>query len=91
MKQLVVDTREPFEYDVSHVDGAINIPPTEFMTGHVPAKLADIDKNSPIILYSRSGQRSNTCGMILRQFGFTNIINGTNEHHVKKMLDGRIT
>lgn len=91
MKEIIIDTREPFEYDTSHVDGAVNIPPAEFMTGLVPDELGGVAKDHPIILYCRSGQRSNTCGMILRQFGFTNIINGTNEHHVRKMLDGRTT
>lgn len=89
MKPLIIDTREPYEYEVSHVAGALNIPPAEFMTGTVPAKIATVDKTEPIVLYCRSGQRSNTCGMILRDFGFTNIINGTNEHHVRKMLDER--
>ncbi len=83
---LIIDTREPSEYQMSHVDNSINIPPEEFMTGDVPEKLKDASKNQPIILYCRSGQRSNTCSMILRQLGFTNIINGTNEQRVKQML-----
>jgi len=87
MNPLIIDTREPNEYQVSHVEGALNIPPAEFMTGTVPAKLTNVDTAAPIVLYCRSGQRSNTCGMILRDFGFTNIINGTNEHHVRKLLD----
>ncbi|MDQ5969572.1 MAG: phage shock protein [Patescibacteria group bacterium] len=83
---LIIDTREPFEYQMSHVDNAINIPPDEFMTGVIPEKLKDISKDQLIILYCRSGQRSNTCSMILDQFGFTNIVNGTSEQRVKQML-----
>lgn len=83
---IVIDTREPFEYEASHVEGAINIPPEEFMTGRIPEALADIDKSWPIILYCRSGQRSNTCSMILQQHGFINLINGTNEQRVRQML-----
>lgn len=86
MKYTIVDTREPFEYQQSHVEGAVNIPPMEFMSGVVPAALKDVPKDAPIILYCRSGQRSNTCSMILRQHGFTNLINGRNEGHVAKFL-----
>lgn len=85
-KPVVIDTREPFEFQMSHVEGAINIPPEEFMTGQVPSVLVDTPKDQPIILYCRSGQRSNTCSMILKQHGFTNLINGTNEQRVRQML-----
>lgn len=83
---IIVDTREPFEYEQSHVDGAINISPAEFMSGGIPEKLRDVPKDERIILYCRSGQRSNTCSMLLYAAGFTNLVNGTNEHHVRKML-----
>lgn len=86
MKYTIIDTREPFEYQQSHVPGAINIPPMEFMKGTVPKALANTPKDAPIILYCRSGQRSNTCSMILRQHGYENLINGRNEGHVAKFL-----
>lgn len=82
---VIVDTREPFEFAASHVDGSVNIPPAEFLKG-LPSKLKDVPKNEQIVLYCRSGQRSNTCGMILRQHGFTNLVNGTNEMRVRAML-----
>ena len=85
---LVIDTREPFEYQMDHVDGAINISSSEFMTGSIPDKLKDVSKDQPIILYCRSGQRSNTCGMLLSQYGFTNLTNGTNAQRVRHMLAG---
>lgn len=83
---LVIDTREPFEYQMDHVDGAINISSSEFMTGSIPDKLRDVPKDKPIILYCRSGQRSNTCSMLLGQYGFTNLTNGTNAQRVRHML-----
>ncbi len=84
---LIIDTREPFEYQQSHAPGAINIPPIEFMSPEIPEKLRDTPLDEPIILYCRSGARSNTCSMILRRHGFTNLINGINEGHVRKMLE----
>lgn len=86
---LIIDTREPFEYAASHVEGAVNIPPAEFMSGEVPAALAGVAKDEEIILYCRSGQRSNTCSMMLRQHGFTNLVNGTNEMRVNALLKDR--
>ena len=84
---IIIDTREEHEYEQSHVDGAINIPPRAFMTGEVPSQLADVARDTPLILYCRSGQRSNTCSMFLRQYGFTNITNGRNEHQVGALLE----
>lgn len=86
MKRIIIDTRENFEFAASHVNGAINIPPAKFMTGKLPKKLADVDKDTEIIVYCRSGARSNTVGHILGQHGFTNIKNGVNEHHVRKYI-----
>lgn len=83
---LIIDTREPFEYAASHVEDAINVSVTEFASGHLPTALAGVAKDQPIVLYCRSGQRSNTCSMILRSFGYTNLTNGINEHHVRKLL-----
>mgnify|MGYP001453218955 CR=1 FL=1 len=85
-KTIIIDTREPFEYGASHVEGAVNIPPADFMGNGVPKVLENAAKNTKIILYCRSGQRSNTCSMILRQHGFTNLVNGTNEGRVRQML-----
>lgn len=89
MKQFILDTREPFEYDASHTVGAINTPPAEFMKAEMPAALVDAKPDDEIIVYCRSGMRSNTVGQILRSHGFTNIVNGINEHHVTKLLKER--
>ncbi len=86
---VIIDTREPFEYAQSHVDGAINIPPAEFMKREIPQALTSVPKDEEIILYCRSGQRSNTCSMILREHGFTQLVNGTNEMRVTAMLAQR--
>ena len=83
---IIIDTREPGEFAMSHVDGAINIPVSEFATGEIPEKLKDTPKDAPILLYCFTGQRSNTCSMILRSHGFTNLTNGINEGRTKQQL-----
>ncbi len=85
-KPLVIDTREDYEYKRSHVEGAINISPAEFLSGALPEALEGVAKDTPIIVYCMTGHRSNTCSMILYSHGFTDITNGTNENRVRQML-----
>lgn len=86
---IIIDTRENFEYNNSHVNGAVNIPPAEFMTDTIPQQLQKIDRSEEIILYCRSGSRSNVVGHILQQQGFTNITNGVNQGKVEQLLEQR--
>lgn len=83
---IIIDTRSPEEYATSHVKGALNLPPETFMATPVPAALADTPKDTPIVVYCRSGARSNTVKAILSGQGFTNITNGINQGHVEKLL-----
>lgn len=81
MDKIIVDVREKFEYKSGHVRGALNIPPNQLMAG--APQLADVPKDTPIILYCRSGARSNVAMNILRTQGFTNLTNGINAEQVK--------
>ncbi len=81
MDRLIIDVREPEEYARGHVDGAINIPPSELMSG--AEKLKNTPKDTELILYCVSGSRSNVAGHILQGQGFTNIVNGINQDQVK--------
>ena len=80
MQRIIIDVREPYEYATGHVAGALNIPPDELMAG--AKKLADVPKDTELVLYCKSGARSNVGKNILHSFGFTNIINGINKDHV---------
>ena len=81
MERVIVDVREPLEYKLGHVKGAINIPPAKIMAG--AEKLNDVPKDTELILYCVSGSRSNASMHYLRQLGFTNIVNGINKQQVK--------
>lgn len=80
-KQVIIDVREPNEFAMGHVDGAINIPPLELMQG--APKLKDTPKDTELVLYCKTGSRSNVASNFLRQMGFTNIVNGINQMHVE--------
>ena len=77
---IVIDVREPDEYAQGHVEGAINIPPDQLLAG--APQLKDIPKDHPIILYCKSGARSNSASHILDALGFTNLTNGINKDQV---------
>lgn len=86
--RIIIDVREPFEYEAGHVQGAINIPPAALLAG--PKQLDGVDKDTELILYCRTGSRSNVAIQILRQMGFTNMTNGIHAGHVAKSMKGSL-
>ena len=81
MQRMIIDVREPEEFIKGHVQGAINVPPSDIMQG--AAALKDVPKDTEIILYCVSGSRSNVSKQILESQGFTNVINGINKDQVQ--------
>ena len=81
MQRLFIDVREPHAFVTGHVEGAINIPPSELMAG--AAALTDVPKDTELVVYCLSGSRSNASINILRSMGYTNLINGINKNHVQ--------
>jgi len=69
---LIVDVRTPEEFSSGHVNGAINIPLAE-----IEKKLSLFgDKNKPIVVYCRTGNRSSRAKKILERNGYTIVENG---------------
>lgn len=81
MKPIIIDVREPIEYKTGHVEGAINIPPSELMAG--AKQLYGIAKDTPMVLYCHSGSRSNVSIQILHSRGYTDLTNGINRQQVE--------
>ncbi len=65
---VLVDVRTKEEYEEGHLDNAINIPYDE-----VVSKLKDYDKDTPIIVYCKSGNRSGKAYQSLQNAGYTNL------------------
>ncbi len=84
VERVIIDVREPAEYESGHFEGAINIPPVVLMSE--PSALNEVDRDIEVIVYCRTGSRSNAAIHILRQMGFTNLVNGINTDHISKML-----
>lgn len=68
----IVDVREPFEYAMGHVDGAINMPLSTIFQ-HVD-EFRRMSK--PIVVYCRSGNRSAQAEAFLRAQGIEEVYNG---------------
>ena len=68
---FLVDVREPAEFAGGTVKGAVNIP-----LGRVAAELNKFKGKENIVVFCRSGNRSNQAKNILEQNGFKNVING---------------
>lgn len=80
MERIIIDVREPFEYKMGHVKGAINIPPSKLLAG--AGELKDVPKDTELVLYCLSGSRSNVAIGILEGMGYQNLVNGINKNHV---------
>ena len=81
MTRIFIDVREPEEYARGHYEGAINIPPAQLLRG--APELADVPKDTELVLYCVSGSRSNASMIYLQRLGYTNLINGINKDQVK--------
>lgn len=65
---LLIDVRTPDEFDVKHLDGAINIP-----VDQLEARAAELPKDKDLILYCRSGTRSAQGRTTLSRAGFARV------------------
>jgi len=75
-KVVLLDVRKREEFDVSHLPGAVHIPPG--LSGEqMAAKLAalGVGKNDAIVAYCSVGYRSSSCAKKLNQVGFTDVAN----------------
>lgn len=71
---VVIDVRTPQEFATGHVEGAINIP-HDAITPNLPA-LSKLGKEDNILVYCRSGRRSEIAKETLNGLGYRNVQNG---------------
>ncbi len=69
---IFLDAREPREYAVSHISGAIPVGYDHFAVENLPAGLS---KNQPIVVYCAVGYRSEKVTEKLQKAGFTKVSN----------------
>jgi molybdopterin/thiamine biosynthesis adenylyltransferase/rhodanese-related sulfurtransferase len=69
-KFVLIDVREPFEYEISRIPGSKLIP-----LGELPARLSELDSADDIVLHCKMGGRSAKALRILQEAGFRKLNN----------------
>lgn len=67
-EHILVDVRTPEEFASGHIAGAVNI-----SLQSLPQRMSELPQDRPIVLYCRSGNRSNTAAQMLARAGYTDI------------------
>jgi molybdopterin/thiamine biosynthesis adenylyltransferase/rhodanese-related sulfurtransferase/molybdopterin converting factor small subunit len=67
---VVVDVREPQEYQINRIPGSRLIP-----LGELPQRYEELDQNAAIVCQCKSGMRSAKAAGFLRSIGFKNVRN----------------
>lgn len=85
---VLIDVREPWEYNSGHAKGAKNIPLSQ-----LGRRLAEVPKNREILLICQSGNRSVSAAHFLQKQGHTQVVNVSGGTTVWRMhglpLDGK--
>lgn len=68
---VVLDVRTKMEYDLGHFPESVNIP-TAILSEQVENVIPD--KDSSILIYCNTGQRSRWATDVLRKKGYTNVV-----------------
>jgi rhodanese-related sulfurtransferase len=69
-KPLLLDVREPWEYEHCHLAGSLLMP-----MNAVPARLNELDADADVVVICHHGGRSMQVAMFLERSGFSSIYN----------------
>lgn len=71
---LLIDVRTAEEYAEHHALGALHLPLDDIVAGQMGV-LTEVEKNMPLRLYCRSGNRSEKAKQALEAYGFSDVVN----------------
>ena len=83
-QDIIIDVRTPIEFAFGHINGAINIP-FDRIDADIQA-VKSINKDSRILLYCRSGRRSETARTMLEKQGYKYVLNSGGMGETKQTL-----
>jgi phage shock protein E len=81
---VIIDVRSPGEFAAGHIDGAINIP-VEQIEQEI-STIKGVRKESPVLIYCRSGRRAAMAQGMLEKQGYQHILNGGGMDDLVKSL-----
>ncbi|MBL8443573.1 MAG: sulfurtransferase [Zoogloeaceae bacterium] len=67
---VLLDVREPWEYQLCHIEGSQAIP-----MASVPARVNELDPDADLVVICHHGGRSAQVAMFLERQGFAKVIN----------------
>lgn len=67
---LLLDVREPWEYEIAHIEGSTLVP-----LGQVRQWVAREDPDREVVIICHHGVRSHHAGLFLEHHGFSRVIN----------------
>ena len=73
---VLLDVREPWEFQTCHIDGALTMP-----MNTIPDRLSELDAEQSIVCICHHGMRSMQIAVFLEQNGFTHVSNLTGGIH----------
>jgi rhodanese-related sulfurtransferase len=79
-KPVLLDVREPWEFDICRIDGAMLVP-----MNTIPGRLAELDQEAEIVCICHHGARSAQVGSFLERNGFGRVTNLTGGVHAWAM------
>jgi len=68
---IVLDVRTPPEFAQARLPGAVNI---DYHGPSLRSELEALDRDAPVLLYCRSGQRSGSLHPLLAELGFRDVV-----------------
>ena len=73
---VLLDVREPWEFQTCHIDGALTMP-----MNTIPHRLSELGAEQSIVCICHHGMRSMQIAVFLEQNGFTHVSNLTGGIH----------
>ena len=80
----IIDVRTKLEFLLGHVKGAINLPVQSI--AHEIVKRPEIARDAAIVLCCQSGHRAGQALQLLRDLGYTRMLNGGSQADVRAGL-----
>jgi sulfur-carrier protein adenylyltransferase/sulfurtransferase len=71
---VLVDVREPNEYEINKIPGSVLIPKGEFLRGHALGELPGVDSGKQVVIYCKTGVRSAEALAVVKGAGYSDAV-----------------
>jgi adenylyltransferase/sulfurtransferase len=71
---VLVDVREPNEFEINRIPGSVLIPKGEFLNGNALAELPSVDSGRQVVLHCKTGVRSAEALAVLKGAGYDDAV-----------------